>query len=489
MLLRRIYFGLALLALAPIWSARYLPTSDGPSHLYNSWLLHELVRGSQGPVAAWFAIDWRPHPNWIGHAVMALLMAVVSPLVAEKLLVSGIVLLFLYAIWTYAGAVDDTRRVVAFIAFPFAYNLLLQMGFYNFCISAALYFLLLAIWWKRRDRPDARTVAIVASLLLVCYFSHPMSTILAIGSLGILWLATLPGRPFALHVRHLLALLPVLPLLAWFLHIQGTSLAPAHVSPSGLFSYIMRMWVILTFDEYQAKLGLALFFVLGALIVVTLIRRRWRWSESDAFLLVTVALVAVYARAPAATSGGTMIMSRMALFVVLSPLAWLAPGMPRRAGIAFVVVFSIVSLVYTGYLVRRYRGLSRRMEELVRSADAIERNTTFVPLIRDVRPPGTYVPVLVHAIDYAAIEKRSVDVANYEAASGYFPIRFRPGIAPPDMATIGAPVSALDVTQYVQRVPYVFVWHVSDDAPLMTQLARCCERVGAVNGGRVYRKR
>ena len=487
-ILRRLYFSLALLALAPIWSASYLPTSDGPSHLYNSWVLHQLVRGSPGPVADWYAIDWRPLPNWLGHAVMALLMMVVPPLIAEKLLVSGIVLLFLYAIWRYAGAADESHQVFAFLAFPFAYNLLLQQGFYNFCISAALYFLVLAVWWKRRDTPDARTIAVMAGLLLLCYFSHPMSTVLAIGSIGILWLATLPGRPFAIHARPLLSLIPVLPLLAWFFRVQGVSLARAPVSAAGLFSYIMRMWVLLTFDEFQAKLGFALFLALAALIIITLIRRRGRWSEGDAFILVTLALVFIYARAPAASSGGTMIMERMALFVVLSPIVWLAPRLPRRATIAVVIVLSLVSVAYTGYLVRRYRGLSRRVTELVRSADTIGRDTAFVPLIRDVRPHGSFVAVQMHAIDYAAIEKGSVDIANYEAAAGFFPIRYRPGIAPPDTNTAGPRASEIDLTAYLARVPYVFLWHVPDDAPVMSQLATCCERVGASNGGRVYLK-
>src|SRR3954447_7853707 len=158
-LLRRLYLGLAILSLAPIWAASYLPTADGPSHVYNSWVLHELVAGKAGVVSQWYAVDWRPHPNWTGHAVLALLMTVFPPLIAEKLLVSGIVLLFLYAVWRYAG---EEGRPYAFIAFPFAYNLLFQMGFYNFCIGAALFFLVVAVWW------EGRTWA-AAGLLLLCY--------------------------------------------------------------------------------------------------------------------------------------------------------------------------------------------------------------------------------------------------------------------------------------------------------------------------------
>src|SRR5205809_8067989 len=89
----RLYVAVAIVAVVPIWSTRYLPTVDGPSHVYNSWILHELIRGAQGPVAQWFRINWHPNPNWLGHAVMALLMFVVPPVVAEKLLVTGIVVL------------------------------------------------------------------------------------------------------------------------------------------------------------------------------------------------------------------------------------------------------------------------------------------------------------------------------------------------------------------------------------------------------------
>src|SRR5205809_5945752 len=88
----RLYVAVAIVAVIPIWSVRYLPTVDGPSHVYNSWLLRQLLLGAQGPIAQWFRIDWRPHPNWIGHAVMAALMFVVTPIVAEKIFVSGVVL-------------------------------------------------------------------------------------------------------------------------------------------------------------------------------------------------------------------------------------------------------------------------------------------------------------------------------------------------------------------------------------------------------------
>lgn len=483
--LRNLYRALAIVALAPVWSARYLPTADGPSHLYNSWVLRELIVGKNAVLAQAYAVDWRPHPNWIGHAVLALLMTVVPPLIAEKLMVSGIVLLFLYAMWRSCRALGGEALPFAFLAFPFAYHLPLQMGFYNFSIGVALYFVILAVWWDRRDRPDGHTIATIAALLLLCYFSHVMPALLAAGSIGLLWLATLPGRRIVVHARHLIALLPVIPLFVWFARTQGTTLAPGTWSLRGHFSYIEQMWVILTFDDYQTRLGFALFVVLTALIVFTFIRRRWRWTEGDAFIILTMVIIAIYLRAPNATSGGSMVLERMALFVVLSSFAWLAPRLPKRLTTALVVLFALVSIGYTGYLVRRYRGLSRRTRALIQSAIPIGSNTTLLPIVRDVRPQGSIVPSLAHAIDYAALEKGDVNIANYEATLGYFPVKFRLGIPALEAVALQSQNSG-DLAPFPAHAEYVFTWHLPPDSPVMREIEKYYVEIGGGEGGRVY---
>src|SRR5262245_19003292 len=284
--LSRLYAAVAVVTIIPIWSVRYLPTVDGPSHVYNSWILRELVRGAHGPIAEWFRVDWRPHPSWIGHAEMSLLMFVDSPIVAEKLLVTGIVLLFLYALWRYAGRAADENRIFAFLAVPFAYHLLLQNGFYNFCAGAALYFLIVAVWWRLRDRPDARTISIIAALLLVCYFSHPLPLVLSMASIALLWLMTLRGRRLAVHARHFIAFVPVTPLLIWFRSVGAAYLGGSRKSGE-LLRYLVRMRMLYTFDQRQLVWSTAIAALLAALIIGTLIRRQWR-RASDALVVLSV---------------------------------------------------------------------------------------------------------------------------------------------------------------------------------------------------------
>lgn len=92
---RWLFLGLALVLLVPIWAVDYLPTIDGPSHVYNAWILRQYANTEEYPLfQQHFEIDWRPIPNWFGHAALALLMFPFEPRVAEKVLLTLLVLLF-----------------------------------------------------------------------------------------------------------------------------------------------------------------------------------------------------------------------------------------------------------------------------------------------------------------------------------------------------------------------------------------------------------
>jgi hypothetical protein len=140
-----------------------LPDRGRPAHLYNAWVLRELALGHDNAVTRTFAIDAKPYPNLLDHIALALLLGEFPPRVAEKVFVSGILLLFLGGLWLFAGAVDARASLFAFLGVPLAHHLLLQSGFYNFSLGAGLYFITVAVWWRRRERDDSQTIAIVAS--------------------------------------------------------------------------------------------------------------------------------------------------------------------------------------------------------------------------------------------------------------------------------------------------------------------------------------
>jgi hypothetical protein len=476
-----LFLALALLHLIPIWSVDHLPTSDGPTHLYNAWILHELIAGRDGPIARHYAIDWRPHSNWAGHVLLALLLCIVPPIVAEKLLVSGIVLLFLLSIWMYAGA-----KEYAFLAFPLAYHQFLQSGFYNFSLGIALYFLILAVWWRRRDRPDAKTIALIAALLLLCYFSHPLPTLLAIGSIGVLWLFTLPARTPAVHARHLLALIPVLPLLAWFALVQGTEATPSNATLADRILRLVRVDAILTFDNWQFKLGFALFAILIAFVGITAARWR-RLRETDAFLVLTLAVLIIYFQAPLVIAGGMGVAQRTAIFVYLLPLPWLWSGFSRPVRVGIVTLLVTLSVGNLIFLTGRYRAIDPLLTKFIRTLDPIAPDTTVLPLLFDRRPPNIFIAVYSHMIDYVAIEKRLVDLDNYEPTTGYFPIAFQPNVPPVRIYPIEAVPQELEIEPFAVRAQHIFTWHLPLNTPIQQRIEKYYRLVSEIGGGRVYR--
>jgi len=442
---RRVYAALAVLALVPIWSVRYFPTQDGPSHVYNSWVLLELARGTEGAIATWYRIDWRPHPNWLGSVVMALLMTIVPPLVAEKLFVSAIVLLFLIGVWMYAA---DEARPYAVMAIPFAYNAMLLAGFYNFTVGVGLYFVTVAVWWRRRARADWRTIALIAVLLVLGYFAHPVPLLLAIMTLLLL------GVVIRAAPKHLLALVPVLPLLAWYAVTSRGPWRPLRASVSEILSYITWTETLATLGQAREWLGGAFFVLLVALMIATIACRPH--GERNAYLLPMLAMIVLYTFSPGHFAGGLVIQERVALFIPLVPLAWIAPCWQQRVTRAIAVALTIAVLADIGYVAVRFRVSDREMARLVDAAGALGRNTTVLPLT------GGGLKVL-HAIDYALIEKRDVDLGNYEAVSGYFPTALR------DASTA--------------RAEYVFTWNT----PMPAELARDYRLVSQTPSGGTWR--
>src|SRR5216684_257598 len=78
---------LCLLYLAPVWIFPYLPTQDGPSHVYNAIILKDYGRPDTR-YQEFFELRLEQFPNWISHALLFVLLHVFPPLIAEKLLAS-----------------------------------------------------------------------------------------------------------------------------------------------------------------------------------------------------------------------------------------------------------------------------------------------------------------------------------------------------------------------------------------------------------------
>jgi hypothetical protein len=476
----------AALHLLPIWRVQYLPTVDGPAHLYNAVILRELAAGTPEFTRTFF-VDLRPHPNWLTHLLLAAALGVAPLVVAEKLVVSMIVLLFLGGCWRLAGVIEPERRVYAFLLMPLAYHLLFQMGFYNYSLAVALVPFALASWWERRERPGWRTNAITAGWLVLCYFAHVLPAVVAVLFLLIMWSVSVALRGWRTQWPHLIAFVPVTALLAWFF-LQPKPPGGTWIwSGTLLWKPLLQTFLLLTFDPRQLTFGTAVAIALGTLIVLTFVRETM-FRERDVFLLLALAATAMYLVAPVSAEEGLLLKARLLIFPYLVILPWLTSRLGRLL-LPLAVAFAIVATANVFFL----RDAWKRNDKVMARAILPLRNAaplhTIVPLIFDRTSPHATLPLLSHAISYAAAGHRLVDLANYEAGLSYFPIQFRPTVRHPPIFALQTAPADFDPRPWANEIDYIYTWKMPPDAPLMARLHEHYDLTVDEGEARLYARR
>lgn len=467
---------LAILHIAPLWTVRYLPLGDGPSHVYNAWVLHGLATGSApAPIQDAFAIDWRPHPNWSSHLLLALAMTVAPPLIAEKLFLTLLLALFYLGAWRLATATDPARDVYAFLVFPLTYTQTFMAGYYNFSLSIGLFLLLLAFWWKHSNDRRVRTIAAEAAMLVLLYFTHPQATVLALASIALLSVLT---RRWV----HLVALLPAALLLAGFGRteaVPGGLQSGINWEALRILANVETMWSL---GDGQLLLARIVSLAFAALIVLTLVRR----ERSRANLLFVLALLFAAMMFWFPGTGGTrdIFHQRNSVFVFLTLLGWFTTRVPRRVVLGLVVAIGMASFVINAEWIRR---LAPGLAATVRAHRAIEPGTGFLPLHFSFDQSPSMVNVYVHSHGYVALEKQLVDYGNYEPKTNYFPIAWRrPGI---HTTTFEPDPSSVDIAAIAPIAEYVTTRAMPEQASQRGGLEALYRLVYETGDLRIYRRK
>src|SRR5229473_2673396 len=131
----------------PIWWFHHFPSQDGPGHLYNAYLLSGWWKSSFPVNRGFFALNRAPVPNWLTTGLLALLMQVMTPATAEKVVL-------------------------------------------NFCVSLAWYLVFIGYWARNRHCLGFRQILILLCLTLLFYFSNGLSYFIGILTVAVLSVAS-----------------------------------------------------------------------------------------------------------------------------------------------------------------------------------------------------------------------------------------------------------------------------------------------------------
>ena len=460
-----LFVAVAALHLLPIWSVHLIPTVDGPSHVYNAVVLRELAAGSP-EFSRVFVARLRPNPNWLGHALLFLFISVVPPLVAEKLLVSLIVLLFLAGCWRLGGP-------YAFLAMPLAFHLLLQMGFYNYSLGVGLVLHAIASWLRDQSgwRPGA--------WLLLCTFAHPLPAAAAIVFIAIAWLMT------SRRWQRLLPLVAPALILGWFFLQPNRPGGQWTWNGALLWQPLFRMVLLFTFDQRQITFGTALGVVYTALIIATLLMDGLR-TRPTVFLVLTLVAVAMYLAAPISIQEGLLLKARLLIFPFVLVLPWLTP---RLARMPLAVALALVATANVFYIRECWKRNEKVMERAIAPISFATPRRTLLPLVFDHSTPFSHLGFLSHAVSYAAIDRRLVDFGDYEAEQTYFPVAFRAGLRRPAIYDVEALPATIDVGSYASIVDYVYTWKMPPRSSVETGITKVYDLVAADGDARLYARK
>ena len=510
--------GLIVLFLVPLWTFQYIPTQDGPSHLNNALILSDYAN----PAFQYSKIyDLRldPFPNWLSHAGLAALLRVFPPLTAEKILLSLYVMAFPLAFIYFLHALDPAKKPLGLLSFAFIYNYLFMMGFYNFVFSIPLIFFTLGYFWKHRARLTLLQAVVLNGLLLLTFFGHMISYLVALGSVALIAVIQFGSqrRSFRSALAslgiQLLSLLPTIPLLVrYYLRSSFAGKIP-EIDPGripDLLGDFFSQRVLVSYNHAgQTETAIAVAVILNLILLLSVIKRvvqRRGFKMTDTILVLFFILFALCLLMPWDFGSGAWLNDRLALLASLFLLGWCDISLPfitprpdgadspalsvrpdqnfsaahseskpgrlsRAYAGGMTLLLCAASLAVLGSAAYSFQLLEPILREYAAGGDLIQANTVLLPLnfSNGDEDFGRADPLL-HANHYLTLSNGAVNLGNYEPFVDYFPVAFKPGLNLPIYLsgsmnwndTLEQHKHAIALCSYTHMIDYLLVWGTPD---------------------------
>lgn len=505
---------MVVLQLATVWSFRFFPSQDGPAHVDSAHIISAYLSGDNARLDAFYDLRVEPLPNQLGHMVMAVLMLVLPPLVAEKILLSVYIVLLPLGVLYAARGVDRQSGWVALLALPFTFNFLFHCGFYNFCLSLALSLFLLGYWLRRRENFNWTHTAVMVAMTLVVFAAHMLPLILAGMAIVVVsgWDALVQWRqggglgPWKRRLLPIAAFIPAALLALPYLDQKAMAGNPGDIVFYTRWDLLRRMAVGATLASYDhlelvVSLAVVLTFAATGIWILRNARRDRTLSKGGGWLAFVLLVVCMYFVKNSELDRALWIPPRLELYTFFAAMMWFAtcrlhPRLQKTAGVIGVAA----ALALIGLHVRTYIAVNRELEEYVAPLAVMEPGSTVMPLAftpHGLAEDGGWISYKVapmaHAGGYLAALGHVINLSNYEGATTHFPIRFDPQVNPRAvLRKIDGEPPAADLRVYNAftggsvRVDYVLIYALQEEQRKQPRVAATFESLEAYDYQRVY---
>ena len=511
---KHIFVVLLVLHILPLWIFAYFPSQDGASHIYNGLMLKEYAKHENYQLRDAWELNITVFPNWLSHILLAAFLYVFPPVISEKILLTIAIGMVPFAFFYFLNAVHKGQKgqyVYAWLGFPFAYNYLLYMGFYNFQLSISFFFFSFGFWWKHKDDMQVKHLSWLYVLLLLTYLSHIASYGLVVLGISVAasclwgvpaivaaWQTRREGAT-ALFQKFVFSLKPVFRCLLYMVpmyfvligyylqsvkqHQQGN-----HRGMEWIWEYFWGVKSIVYFTDRHIPVNHFLLAVLGIAIVISIgyrIQRKQWVKQTDVFLLIPLMFTYMFIRAPWSYGPGGWINDRIHLYILLLLAAWLISDMGKLFRYAIAACLILFSLLHFGRTAYDHARIAPEIVEVVSGTHLIEPHSTYMIWCEDWHKSDAlgrveYVtPYAHHTALYGVYTDDVAHLANYEAEFNYFPINRNNENAPKDY---------INAWYLKAPVDYVVAWY-RPDTPEFREYTADHEIIYETKHLQLYRKK
>ncbi len=482
-----IVFVAILICLLQIWLPDFYLTGDGPTHLYNARMLKDVWAGEGDYYLGFYSISAHVDPNWTGHIILAKLLSVASPAVAEKLFITLYVIIFITGFKKLISVVEG-NKYLPLVAFVFLFSHTLTKGFYNFNMSIGLSIWLIAMWLSYLKAPGIKKFIIIIVITAITFVTHPIGWVFGMGVCFLSVLSSVissekQSKWRFLISQSLLLLLTALPFV-WLLYGYNSR----HQSDVHLAYHKDRFGKIFEFADFTTHtsaeevwagwMGYSLVYIVLIALLYGLVFKKID-KKYLLMILLPFILLFVYLYVPENMSGGGMLDMRARQLLLLSlGLSFMFIKLEHYQTVFFSVLFfvfySAISIARIPTLVRAGKAIS----EYISLNASIDKESVLLPLSfshngRLVN--GDYISdknwLFQHAAGYIGAANKLIVLDNYEANTGYFPFIWKENKNPYRHLSVNNGIEDqlpdADIAKYEAiastSVDYILLWCYKDE--------------------------
>jgi len=178
---RIIFYCLTILYIFIVISLPVFLTQDGPSHLYSSKIINELLKSENYQFYnQFYNLNLAVFPNWLSNIILSLLLLVFKPLFAEKIYIIILIVSLPLSLRYLISKINYNALYLSNFGFIFSFSYFLFYGFYNFLFSLSILLFYFGLFIKYENKFSFKQITILSFVLLLLFFTHPVSLIFAI---------------------------------------------------------------------------------------------------------------------------------------------------------------------------------------------------------------------------------------------------------------------------------------------------------------------